>query len=554
MKKRYSFVAMAAVFYMLGVVLFTGYEFFSTKKLLLNDADEKLLDVARTVPSILGKNYHISISPKKINQKKYLNTARALYDAIDGSGIIYIYSMIKSGDKILYTSCSGSPEDIAEGEVSSLFEEYEDASELLVQSFSSSEPVYESYEDSSGFFRSVLIPISAPDGSRYLVGADMEMNDINALVRRSLYFSFGKGVFLLLLILPLFWALRRKSKDERFFLESEIARNTEQISSLNEDLLKQINAAKASEELALQAKLLAEEARANADEANRAGRIEAAELLKEVTESLSATGNEISSQTVQALSGAREQQAKLQDASASISQLVGAITEIAAYSTEGADLSTEARASAQSGSEAVGNMNNAISIIKDDSELMQKGLNDLFERAEGIGDIVDVISDIADQTNLLALNAAIEAARAGEAGRGFAVVADEVRKLAEKTMVATNEVGTAISEIQAVTRNNVKNMQRSGEMVEETYSLTDKTTESLNDIVSTIEKSAEQSASIAAAADEQSSASEEVGRAVEDVSRIAGETYDSMDINNRNVAELVKLTARLQEIISEFQS
>ena len=113
--------------------------------------------------------------------------------------------------------------------------------------------------------------------------------------------------------------------------------------------------------------------------------------------------------------------------------------------------------------------------------------HELGKQAQGIGQILNVISDIADQTNLLALNAAIEAARAGEAGRGFAVVADEVRKLAEKTMTATGEVGEAIRNIQVGTQKNMSNVEQSVQAVVSATALADKSGNALVDIVNLVE-------------------------------------------------------------------
>ena len=110
---------------------------------------------------------------------------------------------------------------------------------------------------------------------------------------------------------------------------------------------------------------------------------------------------------------------------------------------------------------------NGIEAVHKQFTTIKNDIDQLGQQAQSIGQIMDVISDIADQTNLLALNAAIEAARAGEAGRGFAVVADEVRKLAEKTMSATKEVGQAISDIQEGTRRNIESVEQSVVTIQE---------------------------------------------------------------------------------------
>ncbi len=131
------------------------------------------------------------------------------------------------------------------------------------------------------------------------------------------------------------------------------------------------------------------------------------------------------------------------------------VLEVAHNASNAAESAARARENAQVGAEGVRQAVTSIDAIKDQILDLNESMGELGSQAEGIGQIMNVVTDIADQTNLLALNAAIEAARAGEAGRGFAVVADEVRKLAEKTMQATKEVGDAVSTIQSQARSNI---------------------------------------------------------------------------------------------------
>jgi methyl-accepting chemotaxis protein len=178
----------------------------------------------------------------------------------------------------------------------------------------------------------------------------------------------------------------------------------------------------------------------------------------------------------------------------------------------------------------------------------------LGQQAQGIGQIMNVISDIADQTNLLALNAAIEAARAGDAGRGFAVVADEVRKLAEKTMAATKEVGDAISGIQDGTRKNILNVEQTVGKIDDATVLATKSGESLSEIVVLVDMATDQVRSIAAASEEQSAASEEINRSIEDISRISTETSGAMHQSSQAVVELANQSRVLGGLIEEMQA
>jgi len=273
----------------------------------------------------------------------------------------------------------------------------------------------------------------------------------------------------------------------------------------------------------------AEEARGEAEKARKQGLMEAAARLEAVVESVSGATGELAALVEQVGSGTGIQNDRLGETASSMEEMNATVLEVARNAASAADNAETARNRAVSGAGVVGEVVSSMGAVQKTFDTMRNGLDELSVHAEGIGDIINVINDIADQTNLLALNAAIEAARAGEAGRGFAVVADEVRKLAEKTMHATQEVGSAISAIQVGTRKTVGDMGAAGDAVGQASGLVVQAGERLEEIVSLVQGTTDQVRSIATASEEQSAASEEINRAVEDVSRIALETSGGMN-------------------------
>jgi methyl-accepting chemotaxis protein len=234
-------------------------------------------------------------------------------------------------------------------------------------------------------------------------------------------------------------------------------------------------------------------------------------------------------------------------------QMNTAVLEVARLAQEAATDADEARGRAGEGAELVTRVVESIVDVAKRAESLRASMEELDERAEGIGKVLSVIEDIADQTNLLALNAAIEAARAGEAGRGFAVVADEVRKLAEKTMQATNEVHGVVTGIQEGARSNVEAMEEAVRSVRRSTELAGKSGQALESIVAMAADSADRVRSIATAAEEQSSASEEINRSTTEVTRICGLTDGLMHDASSAIDRLSNLSRQLRAVISEMR-
>ena len=273
----------------------------------------------------------------------------------------------------------------------------------------------------------------------------------------------------------------------------------------------------------------------------------------EISERVSSASEELSAQVEQVSQGAEEQKDRMSEVATAMEEMNATVLEVARNASRAAESAGTAKKEAENGEQIVERAIAAINRVSELAQGLKENMHGLGSKAESIGQVMNVISDIADQTNLLALNAAIEAARAGEAGRGFAVVADEVRKLAEKTMSATREVGEAISSIQVAARQNIESMDVASKAVEEATELAGESGDALKRIVELSNENSDQIQSIATASEEQSATSEEISRSVEEVNRIVSETSEAMIQSSQAVQELARMAAELREMIKKLE-
>lgn len=279
-------------------------------------------------------------------------------------------------------------------------------------------------------------------------------------------------------------------------------------------------------------------------------------IILDVTEAISATASastQISSSTEEMAAGAQEQSAQTGEVSAAIEQMAATIVESSKNASNAADLANNAGNSAKTGGQVVYEPISGIEKITEVVSGATKIIEELGVSSNKIGEITQVIDDIADQTNLLALNAAIEAARAGEQGRGFAVVADEVRKLAERTTKATKEIAEMITQIQKQTENAVKSMRSGEEETAKGKDLALKAGNSLKEIVDSSEQVIDAIEQVAATSEEQSSTIEQVSRNVDGINSVAHETASGIEQVAKASEDLNQLTENLQQLVNQFK-
>ena len=279
----------------------------------------------------------------------------------------------------------------------------------------------------------------------------------------------------------------------------------------------------------------------------------AADKLEQVGSVVSSASTQLSAQIEQSDRGAAESASRLSEAATAMNEMNATVQEVARNAGSASAASAETREKAEAGARVVEKTVHNIEEVHQLSLTLKDDMTQLNEHAQDITRIMGVISDIADQTNLLALNAAIEAARAGEAGRGFAVVADEVRKLAEKTMSSTNDVGNAIKAIQESTAKSMSGVDNAVERIGEATELANQSGQALQEIVATVEATGDQVNAIATASEEQSAASEEINQSIVQVNNMSRQTAEAMGEAAKAVSDLAAQAQGLTNLIQELK-
>jgi methyl-accepting chemotaxis protein len=278
--------------------------------------------------------------------------------------------------------------------------------------------------------------------------------------------------------------------------------------------------------------------------------------LIDVSSAVQATAsasNQISSSSEEMAAGSQEQSSQTSEVASAIEEMTKTIMETTKNSASASEAAKNSGLIAQEGGKVVAETIKGMIRIADVVNKSAETVKTLGKSSDQIGEIIQVIDDIADQTNLLALNAAIEAARAGEQGRGFAVVADEVRKLAERTTKATKEIASMIKQIQKDTNGAVTSMEEGTKEVENGKMLTDKAGKSLQQIIKGAEEVVDMSTQVAAASEEQSSAAEQISKNIEAISNVTQESAQGIQQIARASEDLSRLTVNLQDLIAKFK-
>ncbi|EOX3354203.1 methyl-accepting chemotaxis protein [Vibrio cholerae] len=277
------------------------------------------------------------------------------------------------------------------------------------------------------------------------------------------------------------------------------------------------------------------------------------EEVAENSKELAMMASSVSQRAHMTQSNCASQRDRTVQVATAIHELGATVSEIASNAAMAADVAKQATQHSGEGKKVVGEVQNRIQTLVNELDNATQVVSSLATQINGISSTLDTIRSISEQTNLLALNAAIEAARAGEQGRGFAVVADEVRTLASRSAASTEEIQQVINRLQTESTRAVEAMEKGRSQSDVVVEFSAKANQSLTEINSQIDQINDQNIQVATATEEQSTVVEDINRNVEDINQLTTETSHVADELSRASASLQRLSSQLDKLVGSFE-
>lgn len=442
---RSRLLAIVLLINAIAVISYTTYTYQARKTDLYQQIDAQLTLAAQTAAHLISQSVYDDVANNTFTQAQSDAIQRQVYEFISETNIEYIYTLVLKDKGIFFVMDTPDEDKYTQNNLPELLHDYEEPSQGLMTAFESQRVVFDEYSDEWGNFRSVFIPYTTATGQRFIAAADITIGHINSALIQTLIISSTLGLVLFILGSLITYLLVNK-------VMKPIAKA--------QTTLREIAS---SRNLSLRAKGGKDEIGLLLNDFNQ--------LMNELQDAIKTTSEnarETAAISDQLQSSSREMQLRavgISEAVDQVRQQAEITDELIHESDQQLDSAMHTVADSADrlnvGQDAMSKTTQTIALITQEQARLSEDLTQLSKEAENVKGVLAVISGIADQTNLLALNAAIEAARAGEQGRGFAVVADEVRQLANRTQDSLNQTSTIITSIVSAISKTAEQMQQS---------------------------------------------------------------------------------------------
>jgi methyl-accepting chemotaxis protein len=527
------------------VGVFTTQTILNAREAALEEIDARLMTAVKAYVYLLGPEYHDNLKPiDQVDLAAKRKESERLTAASEFMGLAYLYSYVQRGEDVLYTQSSLSKEQMADPKASFyLVPSDEPAVPAQVKkAIATGQPLFTSSSAATsiyGALRSVLVPLKSPGGQVYVVGADIEAGKVTQAVQAATLHASLTGLLMLIIAVVVSYVLGNltarpliRLRDMMHALTTGHGDLTIQLPVTSEDEIGQI----ARHVNTFMGQLREMFTTVRDDTVHLTDGVQAIDGMAGKLSRDAAVQSDMASATA-----------------ATIEEITVSITHIA-QNTRDADhvvqdtgqLSDRSAQSVEQVAEEIGRVARCI-------DQLAQVMNEVDARSVQIGAIIEVIKGIADQTNLLALNAAIEAARAGEQGRGFAVVADEVRKLAERSGQATVEISQMIGAMREHSQEAVSQMQATHAAVSRSVEQASSAADQIRSIRVRMQEVVDRIAEVADAAQEQSAATTEMAQAAERISNMAQDGNVALQEAREVIKRLNGMADQLRQMVGRFK-
>jgi|GEM_PF-2358845 len=530
---------LSACFAALSLIIILVLSTFSYQALqsrTISSLNTELTTAAHATKKIIGDERHAQLD--KANND-YDEISQDLTSFTQASDLDWAYSTVMRNGRVYYTYINQTDDEARSGRYQNWYlEEYKIVPKMLRKAFTTQQVQFEEYQGEYGRYRSIFVPFRTLGGETYVIGVDVSLSEVDAMIEGEL-----KQVCITALIVMAIALIVARLVANHLVAP---------INTLNGVLL---NIANGDWDLTQQVPVSSKDEIGAMSHAFNTFMAALRQRLTEVsqsTESVAAITSQLD-QLVQAVTERSVEQAEnVGNSAAAIEELATSSQSISEVVNVANQKMTHFEQHTQSTVGAITHAVTGMQNVQQETNTVAEKLHQLDSRANDINSIVEVIKDIADQTNLLALNAAIEAARAGEQGRGFAVVADEVRQLSERTAKATIEIGSMITTIQSDTSGTTDTMQLAVGQVDSCVQHADQANVSLNGFRTEITSVTEGMEEIAESVKEQAFAAEHLSSNVAALSSSANENRLSTQDAQQGVEELKRRATSLRDVVQLF--